>query len=456
MSNVKFISVKLKSTFLALENKNALTLYWIEQTQELFKGDKLFGTGALASEQAAGLLSAEDYAKLQSLIASGFGLNNLVPVDGSILIAKDGDNTTIGAKLSAADGNMLAIKEDGLYVTETKVPEYSIERQDVAEDGYSASYRLKRTLDGVSTYVGDPINLFKDLMISKGSLETVVTNGVPYDSAVVGDPYIDLVLNDAEASHIYIPVKGLVDVYSAGSGIAIEIGIVSVKLANDTSGLRFVDGALDLALATKNSNGAMSKEDKLVVDSIPYVYEARKYDISGTPTGTLVNYGEREIRVMVPADAEFNEQNVGAGGDPNTYYMTLRTYAPNNAVGYKEHIGNQSDSEVLTNLSTDEYGRKYQSTWLGLARLDKATGTWSYYGKNSSAERFVGWNYQIDWYTEDGVMVANDSIRINLSNEECHNLIRPYYGQDNDLITEIVELQNTIAEMQEMYSWSEM
>lgn len=67
--NVRFYVVDLREKFDALVPKDPMAIYWIEQTQELFKGDKLYGTGAMASEQAAGLLSKEDYAEFKKLIA---------------------------------------------------------------------------------------------------------------------------------------------------------------------------------------------------------------------------------------------------------------------------------------------------------------------------------------------------------------------------------------------------
>lgn len=153
-----------------------------------------------------------------------------------------------------------------------------------------------------------------------------------------------------------------------------------------------------------------------------------KYEITSTPVGTLVDYGDKEIRVMVPKDAQFTKQSVGTGGDPNTYYMTFRTYAPSDdAVGYIEHLGDQVDAEILTNLVTDTHGRKYQSSWLGLAKYDETTDAWTYYGANSSVKKYIGWDYRIDWYNADGVMIESDGIRINLSNESCHNVIEPYY-----------------------------
>lgn len=456
--NVKFISVKLQATYDALEVKDSLALYWIQDTQRLYKGAKLYGTGLTATSEFAGLMSAEDKKALDALIASGGGLSGLTPVDGTIVITKTEDNSAaIGVGLSAVEGNMLAINNDGLYVGATKVPEYSIEKQEIAEEGYAASYKLKKIVGEEVSYVGDVINIAKDMMLQSATLETVTEADVPYAGAVIGDPYIKMVFNDAGESNIYIPVKGLVDTYTAGTGIEITEGKIGIKLAENAHGLVAVDGALSINLATRKSDGAMSKEDKLVVDSIPSVYVARKHEIADTPIGTLVNYGDREIRIMCPSNTEFTKQTVGAGGDPNTYYMTLKTYIPNDSIiGYIEHIGDQSDSEILTKFSVDEYGRRYQSTWLGLAKFDEVTGLWSYYGKNSSIDRFVGWDYRIDWYNADGVMVASDTVRINLSNEECHNSLRPYYGSNSDFVTDITELKGTVAALEESYTWTDM
>lgn len=171
-------------------------------------------------------------------------------------------------------------------------------------------------------------------------------------------------------------------------------------------------------------------------------YEKVKYEFTDVPVGTLVDYREDEIRIMCPDNAEFTQQTVGAGGDANCYYGTLKTYAPDDATGYIEHLGDQVDAEILTDLKTDTYGRKYQPTWLALARYDETTG-WAYYGSNSTIEKFIGWDYQIDWYNADGIMIASDKIRINLSNENCHSVIEPFYvntmKSDIDTLKEAVE-----------------
>ena len=452
--NVKFISVKLKSTFLALETKDSSALYWIIETSELFKGDQLFGTGALATEQAAGLLSAEDYAKLCALV----GLDKLTAVDGTISILSTVDGgKSIGVAIAPREDNQLQTVDGGLFVPAIVVPEYSIEKQITAEDGFAASYKLKKIVGEEVSYVGDTINVAKDLVLKSATLEVATTDGIPYADAKVGDPYIQMVFNNEESSNLYIPVKGLVDTYTAGEGISIENGVVSVKLAEMTHGLVAVDGALTLTLATRKTDGAMSKEDKLIVDSIPYTYVARKYDISDTPEGTLVNYGQDEIRVMIPSDAEFKKQAVGEGGDASSYYMTIRTFAPNDrAVGYIEHLNGQSDGEVLTDFSIDEYGRRYQNTWLAVSKYDEATGIWSYYGKNSSENKYIGFDYRIDWYDANGVKIDTDSVRINLSNESCHDINRPYYMAGYSTSDEVDALEKSISDLKDGFSWGEM
>lgn len=59
-----------RAQYNALETYDNNTLYWITDTQEVFKGATLFGIGAEATSAAAGLLSAEDKAALDDLIAT--------------------------------------------------------------------------------------------------------------------------------------------------------------------------------------------------------------------------------------------------------------------------------------------------------------------------------------------------------------------------------------------------
>lgn len=178
-----------------------------------------------------------------------------------------------------------------------------------------------------------------------------------------------------------------------------------------------------------------------VVDVALEAYSAEKFEIVDAPEGTLVNYGQGEIRILIPQNAVFTKQTVGAGGDPNTYYVTLKTYfTEDEIVGYREHLGDQVDAEILKDIKTDANGRRYQPSWLGVAKYDEASDTWSYYGALSDETRYIGWNYRIDKYDANDVMIASDFVRINLSNEDCHFSLTPSY------VTGVITEANTYTD----------
>ena len=517
--NVKFYA-GTRAQYDSLINRNPLALYFCDDTGELFKGDICLSDGVrivptradlpdcscaadgivyFISATKSGYMVSPDrtewlqtiYAPIRDVstipeseiyntvttvgavrdieskiyerineIASG-GLSGLTPVDGSIVIADAEDGSkTIGVAISTKDENALVAVDGGLFVPKVVIPEYTIEKQSIADDGFVASYKLKKTVGDEVTYVGDTINISKDLMLQSATLETVTETDVPYVGAVIGDPYIKMVFNDSNTSNLYIPVKGLVDTYIAGDGIEITNGTISAMIADKSHGLVAVDGALSINLATRSSDGAMSARDKTIIDSIPSVYIARKYDISNTPIGTLVNYGEREIRIMCPADAKFTKQNVGASGNANMYYMTFKAYAPDSAVSFKEGDRGVIIDEMHTfngpASGVDEFGRKYSVCWLAMAMHNDANDTWTYFGENSTENKYVGWDYVVEWYDENGIKIGYDSIRINLSNENCHNNIKPYYAANYATTEEVEAIKESVSVVEESYTWSEM
>lgn len=262
-----------------------------------------------------------------------------------------------------------------------------------------------------------------DAAISSGKIDAYDiifakdANGKPYVGWVDKDGNKVICDDSAELAELEKQLEAKANAEEVKAEIAKKVDAVEVEekintAVTDTvaSAKAYTDGKVESAV-----EAAMSE------------HLIKRYEVADVPAGTLVDYFDKEIRIMCPADAEFVKQSVGVGGNPNNYYMTFKTYAPSDdVVGYIEHLGDQADPEVLTDLKTDEYGRKYQPTWLGIANYNDATG-WTYYGANSSTEKYIGWDYQIDWYNADGVMVKSDAVRINLSNEDCHNTIEPYY-----------------------------
>ena len=270
MANVIF-KQGTRAQYDAIATKDSNTLYWLSDTQELFKGDVLYGKGAEATALASGLMSAADKAKLDALTSGG--AIGLTAVDASVILGAGEDgNTTIGVQVSKGEGNALELKEDGLFVSPAAVSgavEFAIEKQETAEDGFAETYKLKRTEGEEVTYVGDAINIPKDAVLSGGTYEIVETADTPYAGAEVGDPYVDLVVANAEESHIYIPLKGLVDTVKAGNGIKVENNTVSVKLdETNANGLTVGEDGLALGLATADAAGAMSAEDKAALDTV--------------------------------------------------------------------------------------------------------------------------------------------------------------------------------------------
>ena len=189
---------------------------------------------------------------------------------------------------------------------------------------------------------------------------------------------------------------------------------------------------------TKIANIKIPQVDKFISkDVVDACYRPIKFDILNLPEEAVVTYKDREIRVLCPVGTVFKKQNVGETGNPNMYYMTFRTYLPEGTKTFKEGDRGVIVDEILDDntagVGTDKFGRKYKDHWFALASLtNEAKNTWSYFGANSFTDSkpnaYIGWSYVIECYDENGKLIDADSIRVNLSNENCHLNIAPYYG----------------------------
>ena len=183
----------------------------------------------------------------------------------------------------------------------------------------------------------------------------------------------------------------------------------------------------------------MTNIDKKFLDSIPTVYDTVKYEFveSSMPEGYRVSYRDNEVRVMFAKDTVWKDQN--GGGTPGVYYMGFRIFAPNNdVVGFKRGEGKEVRDEYIKCTSDgdtggiDKYGRKFYITWLPVAKKNDEEDTWTYLGAESAEGHFAGWYITVEWYEQDpaegGKAVSSQTIRVNLSNESCHNSTLPYYS----------------------------
>lgn len=304
--NVRFFFTDDKKKYDALVQKDSLALYFIEDAETgyraLYKGDNLIAVGSNASSMAAGLMSSADKQALDKLVASQSGAE-FTPIDGTISITDGEDGKkNIAVAISSKDGNILTAVDGGLFVPSVSVPEYSIEKQEIPNDGFVATYKLKKTENGESTYVGDSVDVPKDKVLQSAILKTVETADTPYDGAKVGDKYIDMAFNDESQSHIYVPLGDI------GGDVSAEIKIDSAN----ANGLSYVDGTgLSLSLASADSNGAMSKEMFTAVDGLIKLDVATKEDVKsiisktvGVPNAEQFDIDENGVLTLKNIDAD--------------------------------------------------------------------------------------------------------------------------------------------------------
>ena len=139
--------------------------------------------------------------------------------------------------LKASSADLATVATSGSYNDLTDKPSLGdfggtidVIKKATAESGYAATYEI--TQSGVK--VGASINIPKDFLVKSASVQTVSTANTPVNGYVVGDKYLDFVINakDSSASneHMYLLVSDLVDVYEADeSTITLSGNTFSIK-----------------------------------------------------------------------------------------------------------------------------------------------------------------------------------------------------------------------------------
>ena len=274
-----------------------------------------------------------------------------------------------------------------------------------------------------------------------------------------------------KARHAFGALENIDSAISAGTIDAYDI--LFVKDANgkpyvgwiDKEGQKvIVDDSAELTelekqIATKVSadevdakiDAAVTEKVESTISEITFEVE-KDYEVAYKPDGTLVDYRDKEVRVMCPADTQWTLQNSGEGSDPSAYYIGFKAYAPSDdIVSFKEDLAEIISDNEMYYFEGNEFagidadGRKYSIVWLPVAKYDDAS-VWTYYGASSTTEKYIGWYYSVEWYNADGKLVASDCIRINLSNENCHSSIEPYYV--GDMMSEIdTKIEKKVAEV---------
>ena len=200
-------------------------------------------------------------------------VNKRFPLDSRMLVSKREDliNPTVwktNTLNTEATYNVMivSVNSDG----ENNGVYYLVDRKSITAENYSA-YKAALT-------AGDDINPFFSMWMKLGTLGDLET---------VEKRLKELIDNVKPAINL-TPVDGTIVIANTESGdksigvsiapiegnalVAVDGGLfvptVSVKIADNAHGLVAVDGVLTLNLATKDSDGAMSKEDKRVLDEL--------------------------------------------------------------------------------------------------------------------------------------------------------------------------------------------
>jgi hypothetical protein len=299
---------------------------------------------------------------------------------GAVVINNNGDalgGVEAGAQVNiiesiTVDGVAVSVANKVAAITLPTAAEYTVAKKATANTGFLATYELKK--DGV--VVGDAINIPKDFLVKSATLEVCETADDPVSGMVVGDPYLDFVINtkgDTEAetdAHIYIPVKDLVDVYTEGNGINIASNVISVDTTDTTivdtaptqNSTKFVQsGGVYTALAGK-VNTLQSPETagtytKVTIDSQGLVTDGATLEASDIPNLTLakitdVTATKDEVNVLDGITASTAELNILDGVTANASEInildgaTLSTTELNYVDGVTSNIQDQLDGKV--------------------------------------------------------------------------------------------------------------
>lgn len=437
MAKVRYVQGD-KASYLALGSYDPLALYFCTDTCELFKGADLYSDGIRVVENFASLpefaVVADGILYFCKDTGCGYVLNE--NRDGWTTVVNGIDNETIGLN----DNGMMAVKAIPVgTVTGLEERLTTIESKLIAPVGIAtlntagivkASEEIAVAEDGTMSIVAVAQEKVTGLSDRLAAIEQALDGGIHYRGAV--DTFEQLP-EDAQVGDLY----------------EVRDGSGSEYCWNGTEWVKYGD-SIDYSLfATKEDIAPL-----ITKAEVQNIVKMVDYEVSHKPVGAVVNYSCDEIRVMCAADTEWALQNSGDGADKTAYYIGFKAYAPSaDVVSFKEDLAEIITDETMYYFEgndfagTDVYGRKYSIVWLPVAKYDASADAWTYYGSMSSKERYIGWYYSVEWYDTDGVMVSADTIRINLSNEDCHTAVDPYY---------VSELRAQVDELKAMSTWEEM
>lgn len=232
--NVRFYS-GTKQQYLGLTTYNPLALYFCTDTGELYRGDQCLSDG---------IRIVPTHADLPELSCAADGIVYFIH-DSHNGYMLSPDRTEWLQTIYAPAMDAYVVPESEIYKTVTTVGAV----RDIEAKIYQ---RIEEVAAGGATANLTPVD---------GSL---IIKDNTIDIGISAEPG-NALTKKADGLYVGTSTSGN---YAAGLGLTMVDGTFSVKLADQTHGLVAVDGALTINLATKDSDGAMSKEDKAFIDAL--------------------------------------------------------------------------------------------------------------------------------------------------------------------------------------------
>ena len=404
MAKVLF-KFRTQAQYDALLEKDSSTLYWIGDTQRLYKGDAIFAVGKDATVASSGLLSADDKAKLDALAVGS--ITNIKALDNSIIVETESSSRKLKVNVSLSEENLIKVGEDGVKVVVAdiiskiafKTP-YNSENNKVITEKDIAGLVGAMHFRGVFNSLEDVANPVAGDVVIIGKKEYVY-GGDPAVWSELGDEGIYLTIASAEETY-----EKKVDAQAKYDELKGFINDIDQK---------------GIAWGKKNAN-------------------TTKFEIIRAVDGFLTDDGQNDLRLYIPKGSTYELQNVGAGGNSNYFYATVRAWAPSADVTscrkgdpayYDRDFGEQE--VVYTDAKS---GRVYADFWIPIARTDDNGATWVEYGDLSVGNKIIGWNWMIEWYVGNKLLCTG-STRLSLVNtkEQLYSHKDWYIGGIEDKIT---------------------
>ena len=208
------------------------------------KVDKVNGKGLSTNDYDNTAKNKVDSLATVATSGSYADLSNKPTIPTVVSTIADGNSNAVSSDavydalaLKADSSGLSTVATSGSYNDLSDKPDLSnfggavtVEKKTTAETGYLATYEVKQG----GTKVGTSINIPKDYLVKSASVGTVSTANSPVSGYIVGDKYLDFVINTKDSTgtdeHLYVLVSDLIDTYTADeSTLTVSSNSFSVK-----------------------------------------------------------------------------------------------------------------------------------------------------------------------------------------------------------------------------------